>query len=127
MDFDIKVIKASKYCYIKAVIGGVDIGEVCVDLNSEDDARFVKRYSGKFAKIVLVHTSEKYTRRGVATALLNKTIEVLKDYNLFLNVIPSKRNGNDKDKNQLIDFYSKFGFERYKDDVLVTTMVRITK
>ena len=126
MDFDIKVIKASKYCYIKAVIGSVDIGEVCVDLNSEDDARFVKRYSGKFAKIVLVHTSEKYTRRGVASALLNKTIEVLKDYNLYLYVIPSKRNSRDKDKDQLVSFYLKFGFER-TDDILMTTMVRITK
>lgn len=126
MDFDIKVIKASKYCYIKAVIGSVDIGEVCVDLNSEDDARFVKRYSGKFAKIVLVHTSEKYTRRGVASALLNKTIKVLKDYNLYLYVIPSQRNSRDKDKNQLVSFYSKFGFER-TDDILMTTMVRIVK
>jgi ribosomal protein S18 acetylase RimI-like enzyme len=126
MDFEIKVIKASKYCYIKAVIGGVDIGEVCVDLNSEDDARFVKRYSSKFAKIVLVHTSEKYTRRGVASALLNKTIEVLKDYNLYLYVIPSKRNSRDKDKDQLVSFYSKFGFER-TDDILMTTMVRIAK
>ena len=126
MDFDIKVIKASKYCYIKAVIGGVDIGEVCVDLNSEDDARFVKRYSGKFAKVVLVHTSEKYTRQGVASALLNKTIEVLNGYNLYLYVIPSKRNSRDKDKNQLVSFYSKFGFVQ-TDDVLVTTMVRIVK
>ena len=126
MDFDIKVIKASKYCYIKAVIGSVDIGEVCVDLNSEDDTRFVKRYSGKFAKIVLVHTSEKYTRQGIASALLNKTIEVLKDYNLYLCVIPSKRNSRDKDKDQLVSFYLKFGFER-TDDILMTTMVRITK
>ena len=126
MDFDIKVIKARKYCYIKAVIGGVDIGEVCVDLNGEDDARFVKMYSGKFAKIVLVHTSEKYTRRGVASALLNKVIEVLKDYNLYLYVIPSQRNSSDKDKKQLVSFYSKFGFER-TDDILMTTMVRIVK
>ena len=126
MDFDIKVIKTSKYCYIKAVIGGVDIGEVCVDLNGDDDTRFVKRYSGKFAKIVLVHTSEKYTRQGVASALLNKTIEVLSGYNLYLYVIPSKRNSMDKDKNQLVSFYSKFGFEK-TDDILMTTMVRIVK
>ena len=126
MDFDIKVIKTSKYCYIKAVIGGVDIGEVCVDLNSDDDTRFVKRHSGKFAKIVLVHTSEKYTRQGVASALLNKTIEVLNGYNLYLYVIPSQRNSRDKDKNQLVSFYSKFGFEK-TDDILMTTMVRIVK
>ena len=126
MDFDIKVIKTSKYCYIKAVIGGVDIGEVCVDLNGDDDTRFIKRYSGKFAKIVLVHTSEKYTRQGVASALLNKTIEVLSGYNLYLYVIPSKRNSMDKDKNQLVSFYSKFGFEK-TDDILMTTMVRIVK
>ena len=126
MDFDIKVIKTSKYCYIKAVIGGIDIGEVCVDLNGDDDTRFVKRYSGKFAKIVLVHTSEKYTRHGVASALLNKTIDVLKNYNLYLYVIPSQRNSRDKDKKQLVSFYSKFGFEK-TDDILMTTMVRIVK
>lgn len=127
MNFSIQVTRMNEYCYINAIYNGEKIGGVCVALNSNDTARFMKRYSGKFAKIVLVSTSGNYTRQGVATALLNKTIEVLKDYNLFLNVIPNKRNGNDKDKNQLIAFYSKFGFERYKDDVLVTTMVRITK
>ena len=127
MNFDIKVTRTDRYCYINAISNGERIGEVCVALNSDDTARFVKRYSGKFANIVLVCTYEKYTRQGVATALLNKTIEVLKDYNLYLYVIPSKRNSNDKDRNQLIAFYSKFGFERFKDDILLTTMVRITK
>ena len=127
MNFDIKVIKTDQYCYVSAKSNDEIIGSVCVNLNSDDSIRFVKRYSGKFAKIVLVQTSGNYTRQGVATALLNKAIEVLKDYNLFLNVIPKKRNDSDKDKNQLIDFYSKFGFERYEDDILMTTMVRINK
>ena len=127
MDFDIKVIRTDQYCYVSAKSNDEIIGSICVALNSDDTARFVKRYSGKFAKIVFVHTAEKYTRQGVATALLNKVIEVLKDYNLFLNVIPKKRNNIDKDKNQLIAFYSKFGFERYEDDILLITMVRITK
>ena len=127
MNFSIQVTRMNEYCYVNAIYNGEKIGGVGVAFNSNDTARLMKRYSGKFAKIVLVSTSGNYTRRGVATALLNKTIEVLKDYNLFLNVIPNKRNCNDKDKNQLITFYSKFGFERYKDDVLVTTMVRITK
>lgn len=127
MDFDIKVTRTHSYCYANAIHNGVRIGEVCVDLNSEDDARFVKKYSGKFAKIVLVCTSGNYTGQGVASSLLNRVIEVLKDYNLFLYVVPNKRTDKDKDKNQLISFYSKFGFERNKDDILVTTMVRTVK
>ena len=41
-----------------------------------------------------------------------------------LNVIPLKRSDRDMDKNGLINFYSKFGFTKYDDDICVTTMIR---
>ena len=125
MTFDITVTKTNKYCYFNAVLNGERIGKVCVDLNSDDANRYVKAYGGKFAKVVLVETSPKYCGQGVATAMLNKAIEALSDYNLYLNVIPQRRNDADKDKNQLIDFYSKFGFKKYEDDICTTTMVRV--
>ena len=56
----------------------------------------------------------------------DKTIDTLSDYNLYLNVIPLKRNNNDKDKLELINFYSKFGFVKYKGNICITTMIRIS-
>ena len=126
MKFDIEVSWAINYVYINAVINGERIGKVCIDLDSDDMVRYMKLHKGRFAKVIIVETSAKYCRQGIATALLNKTIEVMKDYNLYLNVIPLKRNEDDMDRNQLIAFYSKFGFKRYEDDICVVTMVRIS-
>ena len=124
MKFDIDVVKTYRYCYINARYNGERIGKLCVDLDSEDVTRYTKVHKGKFAKIILVSTSEKFVGRGVATALMNKAIETLKDYNLYLNVISLKRNDNDKDKHQLMEFYKKFGFKQYDDDICTTTMIR---
>ena len=35
-----------------------------------------------------------------------------------------KRDNGDKDKDQLIKFYSKFGFKKYDADICATTMIR---
>ena len=121
---NIEVVRSNRYCYVNAVLNGERIGKVCVDLDSPDKTRYEKSLKGPCAKIVLVETSPKYIGHGIATALLNKTIQELQDYNLYLHVIPQKRNNNDKDKNQLIDFYSKFGFKRYDADICVIAMVR---
>ena len=125
MTFDITVTKTNKYCYFNAIYNGERIGKVCVDLSSDDANRYVKAYGGKWAKVVIVETSSSYCGKGVATALLRKVVEVLGDYNLYLNVVPLKRNSADKDKSQLIDFYSKFGFKKYEGDICVSTMVRV--
>lgn len=126
MNYKISVIKSSKYCYAFAENDkGEYIGKVCIDLDCEDVNRYKKAYSGKFAKIILVSTVESAVGCGVATAMMNKVIEVLSDYNLYLNVIPLKRNDKDKDKNGLINFYSKFGFKKYDGDISVTTMIRL--
>lgn len=121
---NIEVLKTSKYCYINAISDNTQIGKVCIDLESEDATRYEKACKGKVAKIILVSTSENWCGHGIATKLLNKAIEILNDYNLYLNVIPLKRNSRDKDKNDLIKFYTKFGFKNYNDDICVTTMIR---
>ena len=124
MKFDIEVTRINNYVYIKAVQDGSRIGKVCVDLDSDDSTRYINSFGGRFAKIVLVWTSPKYCRQGIATALLSKTVEILKDWNLYLNVIPQKRNENDMDRNQLSAFYSRFGFERYEADICTVTMIK---
>lgn len=124
MKFDIEVTRINNYVYIKAVQDGSRIGKVCVDLDSDDSTRYINSFGGRFAKIVLVWTSPSYCRQGIATALLNKTVEILKDWNLYLNVIPQKRNENDMDRNQLAAFYSRFGFKRYEADICTVTMIK---
>lgn len=125
MNYKISVIKSSKYCYAFAENdNGERIGKLCIDLDCEDVNRYKKVYSGKFAKIILVSTAESAIGHGVATAMMNKVIEVLSEYNLYLNVIPLKRSDKDMDKNRLINFYSKFGFTKYDGDICVTTMIR---
>lgn len=128
MQWNIEVIRTNKYCYINAISNetGERIGKVCIDLDSEDKTRYENIYNGNFAKIILVSTTVNACGKGIATALLNKTIDILSDYNLYLNVIPLKRNNNDKDKLELINFYSKFGFAKYKGDICITTMIRIS-
>ena len=125
MALEITTIKTVRYCYINATFNGERVGKVCIDLDADDANRYVKAYGGNFAKIVIVETSSAYRGTGIATAMLNKAIEVLKDYNLYLNVIPMKRDVEDKDKDQLVNFYSKFGFKKYDADICTATMVRI--
>jgi len=126
MKYHISVIKSSKYCYIFATDDNEEqIGKICINLNSEDVNRYEKIYNGKFAKIILVSTIERAVGQGVATSMMNKVIEVLNDYNLYLNVIPLKRNDKDMDKKELISFYSKFGFTKYDKDICTTTMIKL--
>jgi len=125
MNYHISVIQTAKYCYVNAMTDTDErISKLCIDLDSEDANRYKKALGGKVAKVILVSTAESAVGKGVATALMKKAIEVLSDYNLYLNVIPLKRNERDKDKHELIDFYSKFGFEKYEGDISVTTMIR---
>lgn len=124
MALKITTIKTVRYCYINATFNGERVGKVCIDLDPDDANRYVKAYGGNFAKVVIIETSSAYRGMGIATAMLNKAIETLNDYNLYLNVIPMKRDDGDKDKDQLINFYSKFGFEKYEGDICTTTMVR---
>ena len=123
--FKIEIVKTNKYCYFNAVKDGERIGKLCIDLDSDDATRYIKKFGGKFAKIIIVSTSPRYVGQGIATALLNKAIETLRGWNLYLNVIPLKRSTDDKDRDQLIKFYSKFGFERYDEDLCTITMIKM--
>lgn len=126
MKYKVEISKTNRYCYINAVTeSGERIGKVCIDLDPDDSMRYIKMFGGKFAKIIIVSTAESYLGQGVATALLNKAVDFLKGWNLYLNVIPLKRNGQDKDRNQLVRFYSKFGFQKYDLDLCTTTMVKL--
>ena len=57
---NIEVVRSNRYCYVNAVLNGERIGKVCVDLDSPDSARYVRKFQGPCAKIVLVETSPKY-------------------------------------------------------------------
>jgi len=124
MKWNIEVTRTSRYCYINAISNNERIGKICVDLQSEDANRYKTVCKGNLAKIILIQTNVSVCGQGIATTLLNKTIEELADYNLYLNVVPLVRTNKDKSKNELIKFYSKFGFKKYKEDICVTTMIR---
>ena len=121
MKYHIEVTKSSRYCYINAISNEnhTRIGKVCIDLDAEDSNRY-KNQNNKAAKIILVQTNQSVCGQGIATALLNKTIEEFKDYNLYLSVIPLR---SDKTKDDLIRFYSKFGFKKFNNDI-ITTMIK---
>ena len=126
-DYDIHIIRTQRFCYINAIFNktGDRIGKLCIDLESEDSNRY--KTNKPIAKIILVSTNQSACGNGVATALLNKAIEVFNNYTLYLNVVPLPRdNENPKytSKTGLMNFYSKFGFKRYKKDICITTMIR---
>lgn len=77
---------------------------------------------GKLAYIHRVETRYDCLHKGVATALINKAINMFPEYNLYLWVKPSIRGEKDKNLLQLKAFYSKFGFVR--TDELDPTMFR---
>ena len=121
MLYHIEVIRSGRYCYINAISdeNRTRIGKVCIDLDSEDSNRY-KNPDNKAAKIILVQTNKSVCCQGIATSLLNRTIEEFKGYNIYLNVIPLR---SDNTKDDLIKFYSKFGFKKYNNDI-ITTMIK---
>jgi len=126
MNYKIEVVTTSRYCYINAISDTNErIGKICIDLDSEDATRYKDICGGKkTAKIVLVSTNANACGNGVATSMLNKVIEIFDNYILYLNVVPLPRTEKDKDKKELINFYSKFGFLKYEKDICVSTMFR---
>lgn len=129
MFYQLEVNKTEKYCYINAMNKNHErIGKICIDLNSEDSERYKHICTGnKIGKIILVSTSISACGHGVATAMIKKAIEILNDYNLYLNVVPMPRsieNAKYCTVNGLKEFYKKFGFIHYKEDICITTMFR---
>lgn len=125
MKFHIDVSRTNRYCYLTAISDKTNnhIGKACIDLDSEDSNRY-KTLNKRAVKIILVWTAESSCNQGIGTALMNKIVELFNDDIIYLNVIPIRNTKLDKDKNGLIEFYSKFGFKRYDKDICVTTMIR---
>ena len=114
--YHIEDFKKNKYHYFNAINDkGEIICKIGVDVSGDDYYRFAGICNGKkIGKIIYVISNLSICGNGVATTLLNKVIETLKDYNLYLNVIPMPREGeaiNHRTVHGLREFYKKFGFE----------------
>ena len=131
MNFTIKETKGNGYYYFLAYneYGDV-IGELSIDIRNAEYGRFSELCVGtKIAKIVLVRTALDYCGRGVATSLFNRALETFSEWNLYLNICPLWRIGENIKYRYvagLRDFYSKFGFEKV-NDVCVPTMFKKAK
>ena len=79
----------------------------------------------KLLKIVRLETSSNHTNNGVGSALINKTIELYPEYNMYLLCHPMPRGNCDETHKTVGDlkrFYSKFGF--VSCGALLPTMIR---
>ena len=99
----------------------MEIGYAHTNLCFSKKNRF-KDYMGSdtLRELVRVQVDSEYRGKGVATALLNKVIEIYGIDDLLLTVVPLTNDGLNKE--QLTKFYSKFGFERTRE--FQETMIR---
>ena len=125
IDYDIVVVTDfNQKCIVpKRKEDGHNLGSLVIqDVSSNYYNRFAEYCNGNgklmVIKLVLVH--QKYAGNGIATALIQKALEIYKDYNFVLLVCPCAHMAMNVD--QLQEFYSKFGFVRTGE--LQRTMVR---
>lgn len=127
IDYDIVVVNDERFsqkCIVpKRKEDGHSLGSLVIqDGSSKYYNRFAEHCNGNgklmVMKLVLVH--EKYAGNGIATTLIQKALEIHKDYNFVLLVCPCAHMAMSGD--QLQEFYSKFGFVRTGE--LQRTMVR---
>ena len=128
MDFRIEVNSSKDFTYINVYdTKNERVGKLGIEFTGEYQ-RYSKWCNGdKIAKIIYVVTNISACGNGIATAMLNKAIEIFPDYNLYLNVVPMPRDGeaiNHRSVRGLMNFYEKFGFIKCDDDVCMTTMIR---
>ena len=115
MEYTLQVKRSKDYYYVNAF-----------DNNNNRIGKLGVYVDGKVAKIIYVITNLSACGNGIATSMLNKTIEDFKGYELCLNVVPMPRVGesiNHRTVSGLVAFYKKFGFER-TDDPCLPTMIR---
>ena len=115
MEYKLQVKRGKDYYYVNAF-----------DNNDNRIGKLGVYVDGKVAKIIYVITNLSACGNGIATSMLNKTIEDFKGYELRLNVVPMPRVGesiNHRTVSGLVAFYKKFGFERVNDPCL-PTMIR---
>ena len=128
--YAIEESKGNGYYYFLAYNEEKDvIGKLSIDIKNAEYGRFADKCEGtKIAKIVLVRTAIDYCGKGIATAMLNRALETFSEWNLYLNVVPLPRVGEEikyRSVGGLRDFYSKFGFEQC--EVFPPTMFRKAK
>ena len=104
---------SDKYFYLNAYLPTVEerVGKLGIEYKGD-----------KSVKIIYVITDIHHTGCGIATALLNRAIEIFKGYEIKLNVVPMPREGeslNHRTTTGLVNFYKKFGFERTNDPCFV--------
>ena len=130
VNYTIEESKGNGYYYFLAYNEEKNvIGKLSIDIKNAEYGRFADRcVETKIAKIILVRTAINYCGNGIATAMLKRALETFSEWNLYLNVVPLPREGEEikyRSVKGLKDFYSKFGFEQC--EVLPPTMFRKAK
>jgi hypothetical protein len=95
MNFTIKETKGNGYYYFLAYNEENEIiGKLSIDTKNAEYGRFSELCVGtKIAKVVLVWTALSCCGKGAATSLLNRALEAFSEWNLYLNVCPLWRIG----------------------------------
>ena len=122
--FEVSNYKSPKYHYFTAYDGIKAVGGSTVEVSENMHYAFneyCKADKDKCAKIVYVQTKASRRGEGVATTILNKVIEMYKDCDIFLQVIPLDKTNTVA---TLTSFYEKFGFKRCETAGILPTMVR---
>lgn len=79
----------------------------------------------KCAKIIYVTVDKSHRCQGIASALLKKTLDYYKDWDVFLNVVPlDTKQERHNSVQSLTKFYEKFGFKRCETPGNLPAMVR---
>ena len=110
---------------IYAYENDVYLGSIVLSDDIEYDRYKDKCNGDKLLKIVRLETSSNHTNNGVGSALINKTIELYPEYNMYLLCHPMPRGNCDETHKTVGDlkrFYSKFGFVSCGE--LLPTMIR---
>ena len=106
MDYDIKKKIVAKSKTIKEF-------EYSIQLENKVAAKAFVQESQYGFRLVDLHTPYLYRSKGIATILLNNILKDADSKCYKVSGIPVPSDYKDKDK--LINFYKKFGFEYYKD------------
>ena len=128
MTYKVEVNKTKRFHYFSVFDGnGERIGWSDVEITNMPHYTFkehCKTTEDKCAEIVLVRTAKSHRKNGIATTILNKIVEIYKNYDLFLIVSPLDM---DNTIASLTSFYEKFGFKRCESGGSTPTMVRPAK
>lgn len=121
---EVRDYKSPKYHYFTAYDGIKAVGGSTVEVSENMHYAFkeyCKADKDKCAKIVYIQTNTSRRGEGIATTILNAIIEMYKNCDIFLQVIPLDKTNTVA---TLTSFYEKFGFKRCETAGILPTMVR---